>query len=159
MPRDVPWIPEGFSSMWQLSSNYKKLTEPDKTGKKSSAFKGGGMDMNADVCLKNMIKESRAVGPLLPCIFQILDKVDNVIQVHGMSSKPSWGILLGILFRVVLPSSLNPDPTVSDHKMSFSTPVFVYSQLLLVTPVINKNCCIVNLLNIPQRFYCQVEYH
>ena len=114
--------------------------------------------MEMFVC-KNMIKESRAVGPLLPCIFQILNKVNNVIRVHGMSSKPSWGVLLGILCRVVLPSSLNPDPTVSDHKMSFSTPVFVYSQLLLVIPVINKNCCIVNLLNIPQRSYCQVEYH
>ena len=109
---------------------------------------------------KNMIRESRAVGPLLPCIFQILDKVNNVIQVYRMSSKPSWGVPLGIFYRVVLPSSLNPDPTVSDHKMSFSTSIFVYSQLLLVIiPVINKNCCIVNLLNVPQRFYCQVEYH
>lgn len=51
MPGDVPWIPEGFSGMWQLSSIYKELAEPDKTRKKSPAFRGGGMDMNADVCL------------------------------------------------------------------------------------------------------------
>ena len=53
-------------------------------------------------------------NPLLPHIFQIMDKVNNVIQVHGMSSQPSWGVLLGILDRVVPPSSLNPDP-ISDH--------------------------------------------
>ena len=39
-----------------------------------------------------------------------MDKVDNVIQVHGMSSQPSWGVLLGILDRAVPHSSINPDP-------------------------------------------------
>ena len=51
MPWNVPWIPEVFSCMWQLSSNYKDLTEPDKMLEKSPALRGGGMDMNADVCL------------------------------------------------------------------------------------------------------------
>ena len=51
MPWDVPWIPEGFSCMWQLSSNYKELTKSDKTHKKSPAFREEEMDMNADVCL------------------------------------------------------------------------------------------------------------
>ena len=44
-----------------------------------------------------------------------MGKVDNVIQVHGMSSEPSWGVLLRILDRVVPPGSLNPDP-ISDQK-------------------------------------------
>ena len=35
----------------RLSSNGKDLTEPDKTLQKSPALRGGGMDMNADVCL------------------------------------------------------------------------------------------------------------
>ena len=35
----------------RLSSNGKDLTEPDKTLEKSPALRGGGMDMNADVCL------------------------------------------------------------------------------------------------------------
>ena len=51
MHGDVPGIPEVFSCMWQLSSNYKDLTEPDKMREKSPALRGGGMDMNADVCL------------------------------------------------------------------------------------------------------------
>ena len=41
----------GFFLHWQLSSNDKDLTEPDKTREKSLALRGGGMDMNADVCL------------------------------------------------------------------------------------------------------------
>ena len=98
--------------------------------------------MQTFVC-KNMIKESRAVSsdwdfaefffdlptfvyykfnPLLPCIFQILIKVNNVIQVYGMSSQLSWEVLLGILGGGVPPGSLNPDP-ISDQKISFFTPV------------------------------------
>ena len=51
MPSDVPWIPEVFSCMWQLSSNCKDLTKPDKMREKSPALRGGGIDMNTDVCL------------------------------------------------------------------------------------------------------------
>ena len=51
MPSDVPWIPEVFSCMWQLSSNCKDLTKPDKMREKSPALRGGGIDINADVCL------------------------------------------------------------------------------------------------------------
>ena len=47
-----------------------------------------------------------------------MGKVDSVIQVHGISSQPSWGVLLGILDRVVPPGSLNPDP-ISDQKCHF----------------------------------------
>ena len=47
-----------------------------------------------------------------------MDKVNKVIQVHGMSSQPSWGILLGILDRFVPPGSLNPD-SISDQKCHF----------------------------------------
>ena len=50
-----------------------------------------------------------------------MDKVNNVKQVHGMSSQPSWGILLGILDRVVPPGSLNPD-SISDQKCHFLHP-------------------------------------
>ena len=35
----------------RLSSNGKDLTELDKALEKSPALRGGGMDMNADVCL------------------------------------------------------------------------------------------------------------
>ena len=51
MPCDVPWMPEVFSCMWQLSSNYKDLTKLDKMCEKSPALRGGGIDMNADICL------------------------------------------------------------------------------------------------------------
>ena len=40
-----------FFCLWQMSSNNKDLTELDKTREKSPALRGGGMDMNADVCL------------------------------------------------------------------------------------------------------------
>ena len=50
-----------------------------------------------------------------------MGKVNNVIQVRGMSSQPSWGVLLGILDRVVPPGSLNPDP-ISDQKCPFLHP-------------------------------------
>ena len=51
MPCDVPWMPEVFSCMGQLSSNYKDLTKLDKMCEKSPALRGGGIDMNADICL------------------------------------------------------------------------------------------------------------
>ena len=57
-----------------------------------------------------------------------MDKVNNVKQVHGMSSQPSWGVLLGILDRVVPPGSLNPD-SISDQKCHFFTPIFRPEQL------------------------------
>ena len=49
MPGDVPWIPEVFCCVWQLSSIDKNLTKPDKAPEKSPALRGGGMDMNANV--------------------------------------------------------------------------------------------------------------
>ena len=54
-------------------------------------------------------------------IFQIVDKVNNVIQFHGMSSQLSWGGTPGILDRVVPHGSLNPDP-ISDQKCHFLHP-------------------------------------
>ena len=51
MSEDVPWIPELFSCMWPSSGNGKDLTEPDKMLENSPALRGGGMNMNADVCL------------------------------------------------------------------------------------------------------------
>ena len=55
-------------------------------------------------------------------IFQILDKVNNIIQVHGMSSQLSCGgrgVLLGILSGGVPRGSVNPD-AISDQKCHFS---------------------------------------
>ena len=52
----------------------------------------------------------------------MLDKLNNIIQVHGISSQLSWGgggVLLGILGGAMLCGSLNPDP-ISDQKCHFS---------------------------------------
>ena len=100
--------------------------------------------MQTFVC-KNMIKESRAVGPdwnfadyffnllnfvyqkfntPLPRIFQISEKLNNIIQVHGMSSQLSCGgrgVLLRILGGGVPRGALNPDP-ILDQKCHFSHP-------------------------------------
>ena len=132
----------------RLSSNGKDLTEPDKTLEKSPALRGGGMHINADVCLwKHDKRKQRCWSRLRLCrllfwsanfcvlkiqssssrrhIFQILDKVNNIIQVHGMSSQLSCrgrGVFLGILSGALLHGSLNPHDPISDQKCHFSHP-------------------------------------
>ena len=58
-------------------------------------------------------------------IFQILDKVNNIIQVHcpagGGWGREGGGVFLGIRSRGVQRGSLNPDP-ISDQKCHFSHP-------------------------------------
>ena len=140
MPGDVLWIPEVFCYMWRLSS-----IDKDSAREKSPALRGGGWTWMQPFVCKNMIKESRAVGAdwnfanyffnllnfvyqkfntPLPRIFQISEKLNNIIQVHGMSSQLSCGgrgVLLRILGGGVPRGALNPDP-ILDQKCHFSHP-------------------------------------